>query len=387
MFNFPQKPIEQSQEEFSTIFDHLIRTTKDKPRYVNDPFAFGLPSPKASPCTSPLPSPSPSHQSHYLASSAPSSTLPCTRKTCLTRRSASVASSQATTWSRPSPAASFLASFNSPPKITQEEEGDEMDDYVFDKIIGYGGFSTVRKGYRISDGQKVAVKIIKKSTDDEDQIRTEREINIWKSLEHPNIVKVQNVLETDYATYIVADYCANGHLLDLLHTKSSLSELEAKKIFVPLVKSIAYLHNQAKVCHKDIKLENVLLDECGTVKLCDFGLAVAQQPSINNESEVAGGSLAYAAPEQIRSGTALGCPKTDIWSLGIVLYAIVSGQLPFTDSYAGRLQEKILSGQWDPLPTSLNLSPEFYSLLKGCLCMDPVERLSADQILSSPWCT
>ncbi|KAL0084022.1 kinase-like domain-containing protein [Phycomyces blakesleeanus] len=335
-----------------------------------------------------MPSPSPSSQAtHYFASSAPSSTLPCTRKTCLTRRSTSLASSQATTWSRPSPAASFLASFSSPPKITQEEEGDEMDDYVFDKIIGYGGFSTVRKGYRISDGQKVAVKIIKKSADDDDQIRTEREINIWKSLEHPNIVKVQNVLETDYATYIVADYCANGHLLDFVHSKTKLSEPEAKKIFVPLVKAIAYLHNQAKVCHKDIKLENVLLDECNTVKLCDFGLAMAQQPSMKSDSEVAGGSLAYASPEQIRSGTALGCPKTDIWSLGIVLYALVSGQLPFTDSYAGRLQEKIVSGQLEPLPNSLNLSPEFHSLLNGCLSMNPLERFSADQILSSSWCT
>ncbi|KAI7862059.1 kinase-like domain-containing protein, partial [Spinellus fusiger] len=282
---------------------------------------------------------------------------------------------------RRSPAASFLSTFSAPAQIVQEEKGDEIDDYVLDNVIGFGGFSTVRKGYRISDGQKVAIKIIKKSVpeDEEDQILLEREIAIWKSLDHPHIVNVHSVLETDRATYIVADYCAKGHLLDLV-AHQGLSEAKAKALFVPLAQAIHYLHSQARVCHKDIKLENVLVDENNIVKLCDFGLAIPCQPT--KTTQPAGGSLAYVAPEQILSSTAMGCPKTDVWSLGIVLYTLVTGKLPFAESQTARLQHIILSGQWD-MPASL--SQELQSLLRSCICIDPEQRFDTQQILASPW--
>ncbi|KAG0174334.1 hypothetical protein DFQ28_006753 [Apophysomyces sp. BC1034] len=295
-----------------------------------------------------------------------------------------------------SPAASFLASFASPPVQEQqpvdEEDGDEIDDYVLDKVIGYGGFSVVRKGYCISDGRKVAVKVIKKQMmDDVDHHRVERELDIWKSLDHPHIVGIHKVLETDYAMYVVGDYCAHGNLLDHVAQKKKLSETEARTLFREICQGVQYLHENCKVCHKDLKLENILLDDDHHVKICDFGLAVYQEPGGHNsfcssdspnKEETAGGSLAYAAPEQVKSPTPLTCPKTDVWSLGVILYTLVAGHLPFMDEYELRLQQKIMSGQFD-LPQ--NCSTELQELLGHCLNIDPDCRFSLAEVLKSPW--
>lgn len=307
-----------------------------------------------------------------------------------------------------SPAASFLASFALSPStpctsnesggvIDEEQIGDEIDDYVLDKIIGYGGFSTVRQGFRVVDGQKVAIKIIKKGsavTDGEPDYLLERELSIWKNLQHENIVCLQKVLETDTATFLICDYCAGGNLLNKLN-KKSLSKDEARTIFGQLCQAVAYLHEEAKICHKDLKLENVLFDQDNKVKLCDFGLAICQQPTkinpathlplspeIQSDLECAAGSLAYAAPEQIKSKKAISCPSTDIWSLGVILYALITDKLPFSDDYEPRLQQKILQGEYE-MPC--NVSSELQDLIKGCLDLDPSSRFTTNQILTSPW--
>ncbi|KAI8371125.1 kinase-like domain-containing protein [Blakeslea trispora] len=345
---------------------------------------------------SPLPSPSTS------TSSTESQRQPISRNKCqLTRPQQPQSPTKVTpkSWeTMRSPAASFLAGFAFSPvqskSIEQEQEGDEIDDYVIDKIIGYGGFSTVRKGFRISDGNKVAIKIVKKQ--DNNDIQLESELSIWKQLAHDHIVQLEKVLETDNATFLICDYCPGGSLLKLLEKKHVLSESEARHLFVQLADALHYLHDDMKICHKDLKLENVLLGDNDLVKLCDFGLAICQQPlkinpvtqlplspDPNEEEESAGGSLAYAAPEQIKSRKAIGCPSTDIWSLGIILYALVTGRLPFSDDYDLRLQQKILAGQYD-MPH--HLSPELQLLLQNCLHPDPQARFTIQQVLESSWC-
>ncbi|KAI8339087.1 kinase-like domain-containing protein [Chlamydoabsidia padenii] len=338
-------------------------------------------------------------------------------KSIITRKSSTL-SPQVTcqSWEHlKSPAASFLASFASPSSSSsassssnnpaihrpflstyfEEQAGDEIDDYVMNQIIGYGGFSTVRKGYCISNGQTVAIKIIKKN---KEESSLKQELDIWQTLDHDHLVRIQKVLETDYATYVVCDYCSNGTLLQHLLTQPSLAEQEKKRLFLQLCHVVDYLHRKCNVIHKDIKLDNILLDDDMNIKLCDFGLAVYQQHSVapihlaeiarpgsplsppstgTTATGVVGGSLAYCAPEQIKSTRVLTCPKTDVWSLGVVLFAMFAGRLPFDDDYDVRLRSTILQGHYE-MPD--DFSPLLADLISHCLQSDPCHRFSLDQV-------
>lgn len=304
-----------------------------------------------------------------------------------------------------SPAASFLSSFASPAEPTYEFDGDEIGDYVLGKTIGHGGFSSVREGFRISDGKKVAIKITNKTVEVDErenqrvQIRLEREIAIWKSLEHTNIVQYIDALETDYATYVVSEYCPNGNLLDMLIRSNythKLTEDMARPLIIQLCSALSYLHDQMRVCHRDIKLENVLFDEQGTLKLCDFGLSEYQNPTHaihspgspfaefdEGEDDSAGGSLAYTAPEQLTQQQPVRCPSADIWSVGVCLYTLIAGRLPFVDEYRPRVEQQIKNGQYT-MPE--NISPQLEDLLKRCFNLNPDLRPTAKDILISDWC-
>ncbi|KAI8989954.1 kinase-like domain-containing protein [Pilobolus umbonatus] len=345
---------------------------------------------------SPFPSPTSSSSSITTASTHQSRSFqPISRNKCqLHRQNHSLQSPNkitAKSWeSIKSPAASFLASFALSPVLNDqpledEQEGDEIDDYTLDKLIGYGGFATVRKGFRNTDGEKIAIKIIKnnhKTTDD----RLEREISIWKQLNHPNVVQLEKVLETDYATFLICEYCDGGSLLDALH--KPMTEDRARLLFRQLCEGVHYLHEEAKVCHKDLKLENILLDAHNTIKICDFGLSIHQQPHYLSSSksmddlDCAGGSLAYVAPEQIKSSQSIPSPSTDIWSLGVILYAMVASKLPFSDDYDLRLQQKVIEGKYT-VPT--HLSSGVIDLIQHCLTLQPEERYDINQVLRHPW--
>ncbi|CAO3592574.1 unnamed protein product [Absidia cylindrospora] len=392
-------------------------------------------SPIAVSCEPPLsPAGSPSSSTSSLSPTTYKEnglTIPSTRvarnRSIITRKSSISSPTQVTSesWEHlKSPAASFLASFASPSSpigattshrtslstFDEEQQGDEIDDYVMNEIIGYGGFSTVRKGYCISDGQTVAIKIIKKKAQGHScDMALERELEIWENLDHQNVVRIQKVLETDYATYIICDYCANGSLLQRLLSQPSqpLDDQEKKRLFSQLCNVLDHLHRKCNVVHKDIKLDNILLDDDMNIKLCDFGLAVYQRHSVapthltkvahpNNSppssppcdtnsttsSTAVGGSLAYCAPEQIKASHVLTCPKTDVWSLGVVLYAMFAGRLPFDDDYDVRLRQSILAGQYD-MPDSF--SPELADLISHCLEIDPAARYSLEDVMNHPW--
>ena len=292
-----------------------------------------------------------------------------------------------------SPAASFLAGFMRSPStatasnvvpiaMAMTEEDQVIHDYTIGDTIGYGGFSIVRKAQHGKTQEVVAVKIINQYLlNDIERTRLERELHIWKSLNHPRIIQLKKVYHENQKCYIVCDLCDQGNLLEFLNNVKKLNELEAKKIFKEICQGVYYLHIDRQVCHKDLKLDNILLDEQGHVKICDFGLAIYQKRK-GQEDEAAGGSLAYASPEQIKQEAPLTCPKTDIWSLGVILYALVVGHLPFTDAYDLRLQQKILQGQYD-IPHHLSLSLK--TLIQQCLAYDPEERSTIDQVLNSSW--
>ncbi|KAI8145729.1 kinase-like domain-containing protein [Fennellomyces sp. T-0311] len=326
---------------------------------------------------------SPDVDDDVLSGSAP---LLRNSKQKLDRRCQSLATSPHTpSWGQvKSPAASFLARFNMPDHLTKKEnEDEEVDDYMLEKVIGCGGFATVRRGYCISNGQKVAIKVYKK---DHDMKRLERELAIWKRLQHGHILPLHKTIESDNTVYAVCDYCPGGSLLDLVRRKQRLTEEEARPLFVQLCESIQYLHDEQRVCHKDIKLENVLLDENNQIKLCDFGLALyAVTGSMHDDDdEVAGGSLAYSSPEQVLSRTPVRTTMSDMWSLGVLLYTLVNGRLPFQDNYDPRLQQKILGGQVD---LSDELSGDLRTLLSSLLQVDPAKRYTIQQVLQSAWCS
>ncbi|CAO3640155.1 unnamed protein product [Mucor hiemalis] len=294
-----------------------------------------------------------------------------------------------------SPAASFLAGFMTSPShdnnnfiplstaLPTTEEDTAIDEYIIGDTIGFGGFSIVHKAHHGTrrDDDVVAVKIINQYLmNDIEKLRLDRELEIWKSLSHPRIIGLKKVIHTTQKCYILCDYCSEGNLLTYLNNHKKLTEKAAKRVFKGICQGVYYLHIDRKVCHKDLKLENILLDHLHQVKICDFGLAIYQD--YNKETEEAGGSLAYASPEQIKQEAPLTCPKTDIWSLGVILYALVVGSLPFMDTYDLRLQQKILEGKYH-LPS--DLSPALQSLIQGCLAYHPQHRLSVDQVLNSSW--
>jgi tRNA A-37 threonylcarbamoyl transferase component Bud32 len=290
-----------------------------------------------------------------------------------------------------SPAASFLANFMSPVVVAPLQQSTDYDrtigEYSLGDTIGFGGFSTVRKAHY--KDQTVAIKIIDQHLmTNIDRLRLDRELSIWSSLDHPNIVHLQRLIKHHQQDalsptfYLVSDYCSGGNLLAYLNLHKRINETEARRLFWQLCQGVRYLHVDRQVCHKDLKLENILLDEQGSVKICDFGLAIPQSRSDYLEEEMAGGSLAYAAPEQIRHVSPLTCPKTDIWSLGVILYALVVGSLPFNDAYELRLQHKILKGEFEmPVDVSQNLQ----QLISACLMYDPIKRWDIDAVLKSAW--
>lgn len=226
----------------------------------------------------------------------------------------------------------------------------------------------------------------------------EREIAIWRELKHPNIVEMFSVKVTEYATFIFSEFCPGGTLLHYLknYCKASprsgkgLDEDESRQIFLEVSSALRYLHNDMKLVHKDIKLDNIILDKDDAWKICDFGLTEFQNPEANgfsNLGEIAGGSLAYSSPEQLRSKVSLRDPAVDIWSLAVVLFALVTGQLPFMDDFEPRLQYKIINGRYDESALhKAGANDELCDLLKGMFKTKPDQRLTITQVLDHPWC-
>eukprot|EP01097_Dermamoeba_algensis_P011869 TRINITY_DN9355_c0_g1_i1.p1 TRINITY_DN9355_c0_g1~~TRINITY_DN9355_c0_g1_i1.p1 ORF type:complete len:285 (+),score=53.52 TRINITY_DN9355_c0_g1_i1:105-959(+) len=257
-----------------------------------------------------------------------------------------------------------------------------VGNYDLGKTLGAGKFSKVKIGTHIITGQKVAVKIIiKNQFDQKAMTKIYREIFILKllgQLQHPNIIRLYEVIDTEKVVFLIMEYASGGEILDFIVAHGRLTEKQAKKFFRQLVSALEYCHS-LKVVHRDLKCENLLLDENHNLKIIDFGLSNCFQPGALLNTHC--GSPHFAAPELIQGKTYYG-PEVDLWSMGVILYALVCGKLPFRGNDIRTLYHNIITCNYQ---TPDYLSSGCNSLIKRLLTVNPAERATMPEVRAHPW--
>ncbi|XP_039090784.1 maternal embryonic leucine zipper kinase isoform X4 [Hyaena hyaena] len=252
--------------------------------------------------------------------------------------------------------------------------------YELYETIGTGGFAKVKLACHILTGEMVAIKIMDKNALGSDLPRVKTEIEALKNLRHQHICQLYHVLETANKIFLVLEYCPGGELFDYIISQDRLSEEETRVVFRQIVSAVAYVHSQG-YAHRDLKPENLLFDEYHKLKLIDFGLCAKPKGNRDYHLQTCCGSLAYAAPELIQGKSYLGS-EADVWSMGILLYVLMCGFLPFDDDNVMALYKKITRGKYE-VPKWLSSSSVL--LLQQMLQVDPKKRISVKNLLSHPW--
>ncbi|MFH4975438.1 hypothetical protein AB6A40_002147 [Gnathostoma spinigerum] len=252
--------------------------------------------------------------------------------------------------------------------------------YSIHDELGSGGFGKVKLATHLLTGQKVAIKIIDKKSVGDDLPRVKTELEALTALSHQNICRLYQYIETEAKFYIVMELCGGGEMFDYIVRKERLEESEARYFFRQLVQAIAYVHDMG-FAHRDLKPENLLLTEDLQLKLIDFGLCAHPEMGLNRPLDTCCGSPAYAAPELVQGTTYFG-NEADIWSMGVLLYALLCGCLPFEDDNMQSLYMKILRGiYYEPD----YLSPLSKDLLRSLLQVNPKKRITIKEIITHPW--
>ncbi|XP_068768355.1 hormonally up-regulated neu tumor-associated kinase isoform X2 [Struthio camelus] len=258
--------------------------------------------------------------------------------------------------------------------------------YLIGRKLGEGSFAKVREGLHVLTGEKVAVKVIDKKRAKKDTYVTKnlrREGQIQQMIRHPNIAQLLDILETENSYYLVMELCPGGNLMHKIYEKKRLEEHEARKYIRQLILAVEHLH-RAGVVHRDLKIENLLLDEDNNIKLIDFGLSnCAGILGYSDPFSTQCGSPAYAAPELL-ARKKYG-PKIDVWSIGVNMYAMLTGTLPFTvEPFSLRaLYQKMVDKEMNPFPTQLSTAA--INFLRSLLEPDPAKRPNIQQALANRW--
>jgi 5'-AMP-activated protein kinase catalytic alpha subunit len=255
-----------------------------------------------------------------------------------------------------------------------------IGNYILGKTLGEGTFGKVKMGTHILTGEKVAIKILEKDriVDVSDVERVAREIHILKLIRHPNIIQLYEIIETPKQLFLIMECASGGELFDYIVAHTRVKEREASRFFHQIIAGIEYIH-KLNIVHRDMKPENLLLDYNKNIKIVDFGLSNTYK---NNELlKTACGSPCYAAPEMIAGKKYHGL-TVDIWSCGVILFALVCGYLPFEDPNTALLYKKILNGDYT-IPKFV--SNEGRDLIKNILNTDPTKRFTIDDIRKHSW--
>lgn len=229
-------------------------------------------------------------------------------------------------------------------------------------------------------GEKVAIKVLEKEKiiDVHDVERVAREIHILKIVRHPTIVQLYEIIETDKELYLIMEYARGGELFEYIVNRKRVREKDACKFLHQILSGVRYLHNLG-ICHRDLKPENLLMDDFNNIKIVDFGLSNTFKAG--DKLQTACGSPCYAAPEMV-AGQKYDGQAADMWSCGVIIYAMVCGFLPFEDPKTNKLYQKILHAEYS-IPDFV--SPACQDLIRKILCQNPAERLSIAEIRQHPW--
>uniref|UniRef100_A0A3P9HMA5 MAP/microtubule affinity-regulating kinase 3 n=1 Tax=Oryzias latipes TaxID=8090 RepID=A0A3P9HMA5_ORYLA len=262
---------------------------------------------------------------------------------------------------------------------TTSDEQPHIGQYRLLKTIGKGNFAKVKLARHVLTGKEVAVKIIDKTQLNSSSLqKLFREVRIMKLLNHPNIVKLFEVIETDKTLYLVMEYASGGEVFDYLVAHGRMKEKEARAKFRQIVSAVQYCHQKC-IVHRDLKAENLLLDAEMNIKIADFGFS--NEFTLGNKLDTFCGSPPYAAPELFQ-GKKYDGPEVDVWSLGVILYTLVSGSLPFDGQNLKELRERVLRGKYR-IP--FYMSTDCENLLKKFLILNPSKRGSLEQIMRDRW--
>ncbi|KAF3930655.1 hypothetical protein ABW19_dt0206703 [Dactylella cylindrospora] len=332
-----------------------------------------------------------------------------------------------------SPASQFLRGWKQAKPPAPDDEGQAIGDYIIGKTIGFGGYSVVKEAHTLERGKKIcrAVKIVKKKVRDSEtendaiQAEFEHEVNLWRHLSHRHILDLLSVYDTSYAFFCITRYNIGGTLFDLVKkNRSGVKPDLVRKYTSQLSSALRYLHQDMRIVHRDVKLENVLLnteeDPTGNILLCDFGMAeflpsshpdgdsdddgydnrrnrppIQRHGPAGSSSAIAAttqspvlGSLQYAAPELIKSDVPIIQTSIDMWALGVTIYTMVAGRLPFQHDMTAILQDMIIKGSYDKEILRLKIGngqDDLMELLEGCINMNVHERWDVEKVLLSKW--
>nr|XP_001337548.3 serine/threonine-protein kinase NIM1-like [Danio rerio]XP_021324738.1 serine/threonine-protein kinase NIM1-like [Danio rerio] len=246
--------------------------------------------------------------------------------------------------------------------------------------IGCGNFSKVKLATHALTKDKVAVKIMDKMRlDVQTQRMLTREISNMESLYHPNLLQLFEVLETPSRLYLILEFAGGGDLHTRISSGGKLTDLESKIVFAQILSAVKYMHEN-NIIHRDLKAENVLYTTNGCIKVADFGFST----KVNNRNQALDtfcGSPPYAAPELFKDDSYIG-PPVDVWAMGVLLFFMVTGSLPFRADTVPKLRQSVLEGAY-VLP--IWVSAPCQRLIRGILKPEPSERCALDQMLGCEW--
>ncbi|KAM9441000.1 MAP/microtubule affinity-regulating kinase 4 isoform 2-T2 [Clarias gariepinus] len=254
-----------------------------------------------------------------------------------------------------------------------------IGNYRLLKTIGKGNFAKVKLARHVLTGREVAIKIIDKTQLNPTSLqKLFREVRIMKALRHPNIVQLFEVIETEKTLYLVMEYASGGEVFDYLVSHGRMKEVEARAKFRQIVSAVHYCH-QKNIVHRDLKAENLLLDADSNIKIADFGFS--NEFTLGNKLDTFCGSPPYAAPELFQ-GKKYDGPEVDIWSLGVILYTLVSGSLPFDGQNLKELRERVLRGKYR---VPFYMSTDCEGILRRFLVLNPSKRCTLEQVMKDKW--